>query len=118
MTPLERRCRRLLWLLPPDDRAARGEEIVGLLRDVSGDRPRPHPAEVWSLVWMAARLRLRSGRTFLVLLGTALLVAAVTQPLGNLIDTHTGAVLERDMEPVRDGLSVELGVGQLPLASA
>jgi hypothetical protein len=115
MTPLERRCRRLLWLLPPDDRAARGEELVGLLCDVSGDRSRPHRAEVWSLVRMALRLRLRAARTLVVLVGTALLVAGSSQPLGTLIDTHTGAVLARDMGPVRDGLYTEFGASLLPL---
>jgi hypothetical protein len=105
-------------LLPPDDRAARGEELVGLLRDVSGDRSRPHPAEVWSLVRMALRLRLRSTRTALVLFGTALLVAGATQPLGGLIDLHTGAVLDRDMGPVRDGLPVMLTSALLPLVVA
>jgi hypothetical protein len=118
MTPLERRCRRLLWLLPPADRATRGEELVGLLCDVSGERSRPHRAEVFSLLRLALRLRLRAAHTVVVLVGTALLVATATQPLGGLIDMHTGAVLERDMGPVREGLYVDLGVALLPLVVA
>ncbi|HYU86119.1 MAG TPA: hypothetical protein VEK80_15070 [Kribbellaceae bacterium] len=58
MTPLERRYRRLMRLLPAQYRAARGEELVSLLLDLDSDRTRPRPAEVLSLVAFALRLRL------------------------------------------------------------
>lgn len=118
VTPLERRCRRLLWLLPPVERDARGEELVGLLCDVSGGRSRPHHAEVLALVWLALRLRLRTTRTPVVIFGTAVLIAAASQSLGRLIDTHTGAVLARHMGPFRDGLVLDLGVSLVPLVVA
>jgi hypothetical protein len=118
MTRLERRCRRLLWLLPPDDRATRGEELVGLMCDVSGDRSRPHPSEVLALAWLALRLRFRATRTGLVLLGTALLLAFATELLGNLVDLYTGAVLDSDMRGVTDGLPLLLTVALVPLVTA
>ena len=41
MAPLERRYRRLLQLLPADHRAARGQELLGLLLDLDDGRSRP-----------------------------------------------------------------------------
>jgi hypothetical protein len=107
---LERRYRRLLWLLPPVERRARGEELVGVLTDVDAGRSWPSPAEAWAVVLMGLRLRAVRCRTLLILTLTALLVAFDTRAAGGLIDMYTGAVLARDMGPVRANLPVDLVV--------
>lgn len=58
MSPLERRYRRLLRLLPRQHRAARGEELLGLLLDLDGERTRPSPRQALGLIGLAIRLRL------------------------------------------------------------
>jgi hypothetical protein len=58
MSPLERRYRRLLRLLPRQHRAARGEELLGLLLDLDGQRTRPSARQALGLIGLAIRLRL------------------------------------------------------------
>jgi hypothetical protein len=93
MSPLERRCRRLLWLLPPAERRARGEELVGLLLDLSAHRRRPSLPETASVVVLALRLRMRAraGRlaTVLRIALPALVVVAATQSLGRALSLAT-----------------------------
>jgi hypothetical protein len=93
MSPLERRCRRLLWLLPPAERRARGEELVGLLLDLSAHRRRPSLPETASVVLLALRLRMRAraARLAAVLRFAlpALVVVAATQALGRALSLAT-----------------------------
>jgi hypothetical protein len=69
-------------LLPAADRRARGEELVGVLMDVSTGRSRPAAAEVLPVVFLALRQRLRSVRGAVAFGLTALLVAHGTLPVG------------------------------------
>lgn len=74
MTPLERRCRRVVRLLPPEVRPARREEILGVLLDLSAGRSRPPLAEVAAVAALSLNLRMRErARRFDV----SVLVAAV-----------------------------------------
>jgi hypothetical protein len=86
MTALERRYRRLLWLLPARHRHAYGDELIGLLLDLGSDRTRPNLAEVFSVITLALRLRLREPagwpRTAASIVLTAALVVAGTRQAG------------------------------------
>jgi hypothetical protein len=86
MTALEHRYRRLLWLLPAQHRGAHGDELVGLLLDVAGDRTRPNLVEVFDIVALGIRLRLRAPagwpRFAASILLTAVLVVGGTRPAG------------------------------------
>lgn len=77
MTPLERRCRRVVRLLPRAEREARGDEVLAVLLDLSDGRDRPPPAEVAAVAVLAAKLRLRERGTRLPA-GLPVLVAALT----------------------------------------
>ncbi len=59
MTPLERRCRRVVRLLPPGERDARGEEVLGVLLDLSAGRVRPPLVEVAAVAALSLNLRMR-----------------------------------------------------------
>lgn len=93
MTALEHRYRRLLWLLPAQYRGAHGDELVGLLLDVAGDRTRPNLVEVFDMVALGIRLRLRApaGRPRFAasILLTAVLVVGGTRPAGVQIAAHS-----------------------------
>jgi hypothetical protein len=128
MRLLERRCRRLLWLLPPAERRARGEELVTVLVDVSGDRCRPSLPETASVVLFALKLRVRTrtGRlaTVLRIALPALVVVAATQSLGRALSLATRfspdwspAMLASLTLPVLSGLLWVLGLGRAALAS-
>lgn len=97
MSPLEHRYRRLLRLLPPEHRAARGEELLGLLLDLDDGRTRPSARQALGLIGLAIRLRL----TWLPVTGSVLfsafLVAYGTMGIGNLIDDYTGGYLSTDI---------------------
>ena len=118
MTALERRYRRLLWLLPVDERRVRGDELVGVLTDVDAGRSWPSPGEAWAVLLLALRVRGARSRTLLILTLTALLVAFGTQLAGGLIDTYTGAMLPADLAMVRARLPIDLAVALVPLAAA
>jgi hypothetical protein len=75
MDALERRYRTLVRLLPADHRAARGEELLGLLLDLDDGRAWPSPRQAAGVVALAARLRLGQGAA---LLAAGLLVALST----------------------------------------
>lgn len=78
MSRVERCYRQLIRLLPAEERAARGEEFLGLLLDLEADRAWPSAPEVLALLALAARLharRLGMGRLSLGLLGAYLMVA-------------------------------------------
>jgi hypothetical protein len=83
--PLERRYRRLLRLLPPDHRAARGDELLGVLLDIDAGRTRPSPRQALGVAGLALRLRLRGHATVWVLaVATAITVAIDLQAwIGN-----------------------------------
>lgn len=89
MGPLERRYRRLLRLLPADHRAARGEELLGLLLDLDSGRTRPSLRQGVGVLGLALRLRLR-GAAFLLL--TAALVAFSTEIVATAYRIGTGAI--------------------------
>jgi hypothetical protein len=103
--PLERRYRRLLEVLPAEDRAARGEELLGLLLDLDNGRTRPSVREASGVVALGLRLRLaRLGRPAWQLLArpaslllSAFIVASCTAPLGDLIDYYTGGARSVDV---------------------
>ncbi|HEY3869224.1 MAG TPA: hypothetical protein VGM10_12770 [Actinocrinis sp.] len=89
MNPVERYYRRLVRLLPPEERAARGEELLGLLLDMEEGRARPSPQETAALLWLVARRNLRSARAARLgvsLLGVFLIVLA-TEPVATVIPT-------------------------------
>ena len=122
MSPLERRYRRLMWLLPAEHRAARGEELIGLLLDLDSDRTRPRPAEVLSLVVLAVRLHLRrladlAGTPATVVL-TSLLIAFGTMHAGDTLDAYTGAVLPTDLPALRARFWLDVIYGGIPLGAA
>ncbi|MEV5211118.1 hypothetical protein AB0K35_26955 [Micromonospora sp. NPDC053740] len=118
MSPLERRYRRLLRLLPATHRSARGEELLGLLLDLDDGRRHPSWHETLNIVALAIRLRLTTPVTTTALTTglTALLVAAGTQPAGHTVDLFTGAVLATDMSAIIAGWPQLAALGLLPLA--
>lgn len=122
MTPLERRYRRLIWLLPAQYRAARGEELLSLLLDLDSDRTRPRPAEVLSLVALALRLRLAAvtvpARIPATVALTALLIAWGTEGAGQTLDAYTEAVLRNDLPAFRADWPYHVLSAGLPLACA
>lgn len=89
MGPLERRYRRLLRLLPADHRAARGEELLGLLLDLDSGRTRPSSRQAAGVVGLALRLRLPRAAS---LLFTAFLVAFSTEIAAIAYQVGTSAV--------------------------
>lgn len=97
MNRVERHYRRLVRLLPAEERAARGEEFLGLLLDMEGERSWPSVQETAALLWLAARRHLRSPATMgrSVGLVSVLLVVAATQPVVLVIP----ALLFRDAGP-------------------
>ena len=89
MTLLEKRCRRVVGLLPRSERDARGEELVGVLMDLSAGRTRPPLAEVAAVTRLSLRLRFanRANRFVLaapVLVATLLMVVS-PWPVGAVI---------------------------------
>jgi hypothetical protein len=88
-TGLEKRCRRVVRLLPRAERDARGDEVLGVLMDLSTGRTRPPLAEVVAVAGLSLRLRLaaRAARLVIaapVLVATLLLVVA-PWPVGAVI---------------------------------
>ncbi|GIG90545.1 hypothetical protein Pen02_54810 [Plantactinospora endophytica] len=118
MSPLERRYRRLLRLLPATHRDARGEELLGLLLDLDHGRRHPSRHETLNIIALAIRLRLTTPVTTAALTTalSALLVAAGTQPAGDTLDLFTGAVLATDMPAVISSWPQIVVLGLLPLA--
>ncbi|SMD25421.1 hypothetical protein [Kibdelosporangium aridum] len=89
MGPLERRYRRLLRLLPADHRAARGEELLGLLLDLDPGRARPSLRQAVGVVGLASRLRLPGAASLLL---TAFIVAVSTEAAATAYRISTGAI--------------------------
>jgi hypothetical protein len=89
MGPLERRYRRLLRLLPADHRAARGEELLGLLLDLDSGRTRPSLRQAAGVFGLALRLRLPGAASLLL---TAFLVAFSTEIAATAYQISTGAI--------------------------
>ncbi len=89
MSPLERRYRRMLRLLPAEHRRARGEELLGLLLDLDGERDRPSPRQAIGLLGLALRLRLLPAGSLLL---AAWLVADSTSAATSIHQLTTGAV--------------------------
>ncbi|MFE9191719.1 hypothetical protein ACFYL6_19125 [Micromonospora sp. NPDC007208] len=118
MSPLERRYRRLLRLLPATHRTARGEELLGLLLDLDDGRRHPSRHETLNIIALAIRLRLTTPVTTAALTTglSALLVAAGTQPAGGTLDLFTGAVLAADMPAIISSWPELVALGLLPLA--
>ncbi|MET7946462.1 hypothetical protein [Micromonospora sp. NPDC005324] len=118
VSPLERRYRRLLRLLPATHRTARGEELLGLLLDLDHGRRHPSRHETLNIVALAIRLRLTTPVTTTALTTglSALLVAAGTQPAGHTLDLFTGAVLTTDMPALIASWPQLVVLGLLPLA--
>ncbi|GAA2603120.1 hypothetical protein GCM10010399_37470 [Dactylosporangium fulvum] len=86
---LERRYRRLLRLLPADHRAARGEELLGLLIDLDEGRTRPSLRQAVGVFGLALRLRLPRAASLLL---AAFLVAYSTAVLETVYRINTGAI--------------------------
>lgn len=59
MSYVERCYRRLIRLLPAEERAARGDELLGLLLDLESDRRLPSVREVAGLLALTVRLHAR-----------------------------------------------------------
>ncbi|MBR7838691.1 hypothetical protein KDL01_35815 [Actinospica durhamensis] len=81
MSRVERCYRQLIRLLPAEERAARGEELLGLLLDLEGDRHLPSVREAAGLLALTVRLharRLGIGRLALGLFGAYLMVVGTT----------------------------------------
>nr|BFE59363.1 hypothetical protein GCM10020063_038890 [Dactylosporangium thailandense] len=117
MTPLERRYRRLLRLLPADHRAARGEELLGLLLDLDEGRARPSLRQSAGVLGLALRLRLGSAASLLL---AAYLVAIGTWIAKLAYDIETGrAFISADRSfPIRSVALVLLIPALLRLATA
>lgn len=78
---VERCYRLLIRLLPAEERAARGEEFLGLLLELEEDRAWPSPQETAALLALAARLHLRRlavARLAVALLGAYLIVVGTS----------------------------------------
>jgi len=118
MSPLEERYRRLLRLLPREHRAARGDELLGLLLDLDDGRSRPSARQVVGLIGLACRLRLAALPVAGAMLFSAFLVAVGTMQLGQLIDAYTGAVLPADLPGLRHATPDLLAAGLPPLGVA
>ncbi|MEU1590312.1 hypothetical protein [Micromonospora sp. NPDC005710] len=118
VSPLERRYRLLLRLLPAAHRTARGEELLGLLLDLDNGRRHPSRHETLHIIALAIRLRLTTPVTTTALTTglTALLVAGGTEPAGHTLDLFTGAVLATDMSTVVASWPQMVALGLLPLA--
>lgn len=99
--PLERRYRRLLRLLPADHRAARGEELLGLLLDLDAGRARPSLRQGVGVVGLALRLRLPGAVTLAL---TGALVAFSTEIAATAYRIGTGAetVVLDSRYPIQD----------------
>ena len=89
MGPLERRYRGLLRLLPADHRAARGEELLGLLLDLDSGRTRPSLRQAIGVFGLALRLRLPGVASLLL---TAFLIAFCTEIVAEAVRISTGAI--------------------------
>ena len=97
MKRVERCYRSLIRLLPAQERAGRGAELLGLLLDLEEDREWPSVQETGRLLGLAARLHLR--RLALLPWGMALLgayfmavgCATTSQVLGYALDPGAGA---------------------------
>ncbi|WP_203995244.1 hypothetical protein [Virgisporangium aurantiacum] len=89
MTLLEKRCRRVVALLPRAERDARGEEVLGVLMDLSAGRTRPPLAEVVAVAGLSLRLRFATrANRFVVsapVLVASLLMAVAPWPVGPVI---------------------------------
>jgi hypothetical protein len=90
MGPLERRYRRLLRLLPAEHRARRGEELLGLLLDLDGQRDRPSVRQAAGVIGLALRLRLAGAvslllAAFLITIGTASTWFVFSLAAGNVV---------------------------------
>ena len=88
MGTLERRYRRLLPLLPADHRAARGEELLGLLLDLDSGRTRPSLRQALGVFGLALRLRLPDAASLLL---SAVLVAYSTEIAAAACQLSVGA---------------------------
>jgi hypothetical protein len=89
MGPLERRYRVLVRLLPAEHRAARGEELIGLLLDLDEGRTRPSLRQAVGVFGLALRLRLAGPASLLL---AAFLVAYSTSILATVYDMGAGAL--------------------------
>ena len=89
MTPLERRYRRLVRVLPAEHRAARGEELIGLLLDLDEGRRWPSFRQAVGVVGLALPLRLAAGLSLLL---AALLVVYSTVMVADVYTVTTGAM--------------------------
>jgi hypothetical protein len=105
MDPLERRYRTLLRLLPADHRAARGEELLGLLLDLDAGRDRPSVRQASGVVGLAVRLRLAEPASLLL---AAFLVASSTAISALFCQIVTGdvTVTVADGSPIRNLLMI------------
>jgi hypothetical protein len=123
MSPLERRYRWLLRMLPADHRAARGEELLGLLLDLDNGRTRPSIRQWLGVLALALRLRLANA---VILLVTAYLVAAaavdVVTVVTAMIQLHTGAIQitpgRGHSLPFVEAVTIVASVGWLAVAVA
>src|SRR5262249_4339740 len=108
MSPLEHRYRRLLRLLPEQHRAARGEELLGLLLDFDEGRSRPSTRQALGVLGLAIRLRLGGLPSAVLFLFGAFLVAYSSMPVGQLIDDYTGAFRPVDLPLLRHATPILL----------
>jgi hypothetical protein len=90
MTPLERRYRRLLRLLPADHRDARGAELLGLLLDLDEGRVAPSLRQASGVVLLAMRLRLRDAASLVL---AALLITVAGTVVGDALMVGTGSLV-------------------------
>ncbi|GIJ73365.1 hypothetical protein [Virgisporangium ochraceum] len=102
MTPLERRCRRVVRMLPRAERETRGEEVLGVLMDLSDGRDRPPLAEVAAVAALAVKLRMRERgsrlRAGLSVLAGALVVVAAPLPVPHVLQHLPGLVTSPVMQ--------------------
>jgi hypothetical protein len=89
MTPLERRYRYLLRLLPADHRDARGAELLGLLLDLDEGRAAPSLRQASGVLLLATRLRLRDAASLVL---TAFLITAAGTVVGNALMAGIGSL--------------------------
>lgn len=90
MTPLERRYRYLLRLLPADHRDARGAELLGLLLDLDEGRATPSLRQASGVLLLAMRLRLRDAASLVL---AALLITVAGTVVGDALMVGIGSLV-------------------------
>ncbi|MFG2042512.1 hypothetical protein [Dactylosporangium sp. NPDC048998] len=115
MGPLKRRYRALIRILPADHRAARGEELLGLLLDLDEGRERPSLRQAAGVVGLGLRLRLAATATLVL---AALLIALSTGMAALWIGSVFGSAVAPSPRPAWQLVALTAVPAAVALAAA